>query len=450
MPLSAECDKERSRRRYQTAPYQISQRQRREQCTNTSNSQQDSDPQIVPPTNLSDSILVQHDDDEDQWWHNFILSFRSRWHSPTWSRTCQYCGVLLLTGEDRTFCCNNGQTIVPLLPPLPPQITTLLTQPSSTHNPSSFLRRLNNLFSFMAIGASKGFTQFASGPASVSITGHTYHPMLDVQTPNLSLHWFLYDESETVRRGEQWDVPVQWVRAMKETLDDINPYVWNLHQFTDISRYTSTALELHNHTSANDFAAIMHAANSINIAPRSVVIWNNSSCEPSFISIFTPHYEALQYPLLFPHGTRGWGLVLSSAPDHHNHMINITGFEWYKGQILRKDRFLIFSRLCSEYLCNMYSRIEEERLEFIRRGRLTRAQELNESINLNNINIELPASFIGLRKWASEQTADSLALAREFGRPLYFITMACNPDWPEITNQLTRGQMASDVPVIVA
>lgn len=175
MPLSVERDKEWSRRRYQTAPYQISQRQRREQHTNTSNSQQDSDPQIVPPTNLSDSISVQHDDDENQWWHNFNLSFRSRWHSPMWSRTCQYCGVLLLTGEDRTFCCNNGQTIVPLLPPLPPQITTLLTQLSSTHNPSSFLRCLNNLFSFMAIGAMKGFTQFASGPASVSIMGCTYH-----------------------------------------------------------------------------------------------------------------------------------------------------------------------------------------------------------------------------------------------------------------------------------
>ena len=85
------------------------------------------------------------------------------------------------------------------------------------------------------IGTTKGFTQFALGPASVSITGCTYHRMLDAQTPNHSLHWFLYDESERVRRGEQWDVPVQWVRAMKETLDDINPYIWNLHQFTDIS-----------------------------------------------------------------------------------------------------------------------------------------------------------------------------------------------------------------------
>ena len=158
--------------------------------------------------------------------------------------------------------------------------------------------------------------------------------MLDVQTPNHSLHWFLYDESERVRRGEQWDVPVQWVRAMKETPDDINPYVRNLHQFTDISRYTSTALKLRDHTSANDFAAIMHAANSTNIEPCSVVIWNNSSHELTFISIFTPHYEALQYLLLFPHGTHGWGLVLSSTPDHHNHMINVTGFtqrEWYKG-----------------------------------------------------------------------------------------------------------------------
>jgi hypothetical protein len=101
----------------------------------------------------------------------------------------------------------------------------------------------------------------------------------------------------------------------------------------------------------------------------------------------------------------------------------------------------------------MYSRIEEEHLQFIRRGHITQASE-NRSPDDNDpdvqFNIQLPASFIGSREWASNETADSLALAREFGRPSLFVTMTCNPQWPEITSQLHQGQTAYDVPVIVA
>jgi hypothetical protein len=94
----------------------------------------------------------------------------------------------------------------------------------------------------------------------------------------------------------------------------------------------------------------------------------------------------------------------------------------------------------------MYSRIEEQRLSYINRSRRTIAADLG---NTDEPSIELPASFLGSRKWASEQTADSLALARTYGPPSFFITMTCNPEWPEITSRLKPGQKAQDVPVIV-
>jgi hypothetical protein len=97
----------------------------------------------------------------------------------------------------------------------------------------------------------------------------------------------------------------------------------------------------------------------------------------------------------------------------------------------------------------MYSRIEEERLAYIRRSRMSRAQEIHPDKDDSSVDIELPASFLGSRKWASEQTADSLALAHAFGKPSYFFTMTCNPEWPEITTRLQPGQNASDVPVII-
>ena len=44
---------------------------------------------------------------------------------------------------------------------------------------------------------------------------------------------------------------------------------------------------------------------------------------------------------------------------------------------------------------------------------------------------------------------DSLALARKFGQPSFFITMTCNPNWPEITSQLRPAQTATDSPIVV-
>jgi hypothetical protein len=51
------------------------------------------------------------------------------------------------------------------------------------------------------------------------------------------------------------------------------------------------------------------------------------------------------------------------------------------------------------------------------------------------------ASFIGLQAWASDQAADALALAREFGLPIFFITMTLKPKWPEIVERLRPRQL---------
>lgn len=494
MPLSPEQNRARNRRRRQSADYLFTERQthnrRRRERRAARNRSEDEDSDGPPsaqrrridedqvdgrpgrlceprnehghvpqtPTNptLREPSFNHLDEIHSQnlWWTRFHDSMaRNRWHPPVWNRRCHHCSALLLTGENLSYCCNNGQKIVPALPPLPRNIQQLIESPTtSSRNLSSSSRRLNNLFSFTAIGATQGFNHFSTGSASVAITGRTYHRMLDVTDPNHSFHWFLYDETEREAHGREWEVEIPWTRAVKRDLDEVNPYVHQLRLFERTREDSTTALEIFDTSSNGDFAAVMHAANSTNIRPRSILIWRNSEERPSFVSILTRHYEPLHYPLLFPHGSRGWGL---SAPDpsHPENITNMLGFtqrEWYKGRLLTDDRFLTFGRLCSEYLCDMYSRIEEEHLGYIRRGRLSRAHQVDPSIDDSSINIELPASFLGSRRWASEETADSLALGREYGKPSYFITMTCNPEWPEIKARLKPGQSASDIPVIVA
>ena len=45
---------------------------------------------------------------------------------------------------------------------------------------------------------------------------------------------------------------------------------------------------------------------------------------------------------------------------------------------------------------------------------------------------------------------DGMAIVREYHQPDFFITMTCNPNWPEIQGLLRKGQTAQDRPDIVA
>src|SRR5262249_34988738 len=76
---------------------------------------------------------------------------------------------------------------------------------------------------------------------------------------------------------------------------------------------------------------------------------------------------------------------------------------------------------------------------------------LNEDSNVSKIGkkIILPSSFTGSIRYMQQLYQDSMAIVREFGKPDLFITITCNPKWPEITNELLPNQKASDRPDIV-
>ena len=45
---------------------------------------------------------------------------------------------------------------------------------------------------------------------------------------------------------------------------------------------------------------------------------------------------------------------------------------------------------------------------------------------------------------------DAMAIVRKKGKPSFFVTMTCNPNWPEIVESLLPGQHPSDRPDLVA
>ena len=88
----------------------------------------------------------------------------------------------------------------------------------------------------------------------------------------------------------------------------------------------------------------------------------------------------------------------------------------------------------------MYSRVEDERLSYIRRALQKQIAQVEEFQNFDSAEVYqqghlepyiyhgiiLPASFLGSRAWAASEVADSLALCRAKGKPSFFITIITN------------------------
>ena len=66
---------------------------------------------------------------------------------------------------------------------------------------------------------------------------------------------------------------------------------------------------------------------------------------------------------------------------------------------------------------------------------------------LMNLRINyLPSSVHGSPRHMTALAKNALVLVSEFGCPHVFITLTCNPKWPEIVSQLLDGQTAFDHP----
>ena len=376
----------------------------------------------------------------------------------------------MLTNEKLGWCCHRGQYHhqVPVLPRYPAEAWHYLY--THARDTSLFSRKLNNLFAFSSIRVSGGFVHGLGVPSNVAISGRVYHQMRDTAQGEHSMRWFLYDEASRAQQVLSQKIPEGHFNIVNHLIRTVNPYVGHLqHAASRTNPDECFALELRDDVVGGEVAAILHTSLSTPIAPRSVVIWNHGETSTRTVNILSSHYEPLQYPLLFPQGTPGWHPGVSN---------NCSQIRWYRMRILRDERFHLFGRLGNEYLVDMYSRVEDQRLDYLRRGRKQQLADMKEVIRearerINRLDVGepldtneqpedrdtnctaaeesflLPATFPGSRAWASEQVSDSLAIVADRGDPSLFITMTTNPNWPEIQTRLLPGQQAADIPDIV-
>ena len=191
------------------------------------------------------------------------------------------------------------------------------------------------------------------------------------------------------------------------------------------------------------------------------------------ISGLNPSGMPMHFTLLFPYGTHGWDQDAKQAAGKRR----ITTREFYafhlnireceNGNYLHTAR-----RLFQEWICMAWVAVKDQRLNY--QSQNQKALRADKYINVREATEErllapredalynddhqrpatgrkiLASSFTGSPRWYNAKFQDGMAICRKYHKPDFFITMTCNPNWPEIKAELMEGQTPQDRPDITA
>jgi len=192
------------------------------------------------------------------------------------------------------------------------------------------------------------------------------------------------------------------------------------------------------------------------VQPRSGHLEHISSLHPAFM--------ALQYPLLFPYGERGFQVdVPYSGVDTsgENKRAKVTMQDYYrhcfhyrKGQ---SNPFLCYAALSTQAKVDARACIDENRLWYVLKNqgklRVDTLQGIVDAVDKGCVDggeigkkTMLSASHTGGRRYMIQNYHDGIAICRVHGPPDFFVTFTCNPKWPEIAAALSfePGQKSTD------
>jgi hypothetical protein len=112
----------------------------------------------------------------------------------------------------------------------------------------------------------------------------------------------------------------------------------------------------------------------------------------------------------------------------------------------KKDTYIhLFQRLYQQWIVDMYSKMEGARINFLKFNQASLRADLYQNIKSAALTalgytigkrIVLPSTFKGCDRYFAKLFQDGMAVIREYGKPDLFITVTCNPRWPEITAEL--------------
>ncbi|XP_021995336.1 uncharacterized protein LOC110892485 [Helianthus annuus] len=346
------------------------------------------------------------------------------------------------------------------------------------------IRRFNSMFSFTSMGGKvDNKINRGNAPYVYRLSGQNYHSMgsllpEDGDEPKFS-QLYIYDtENEVENRKNLFSgsnsssssnsdvLDREIINHLKSMLDSDNAYVKSYRMVRDcFKENTHVQIKLRligkrdkdgrtfNLPTAPEVAALIVGDIDKDFEKRDIIVETKTG-RLKRISELHASYLPLQYPLLFPYGDDGYRVDIL-----HRDVISVekskrptcTMREFFAYRI--QDRQNYFSlilnsrRLFQQFLVDAYTMIESERLNFIRsQQKVLRADTYDNLSNLQDVEdtnmakngqrVILPSSFTGGSRYMTQNYLDAMSLCKCYGYPDFFITITCNPKWPEVSRFL--------------
>ncbi|XP_045511060.1 uncharacterized protein LOC123705982 [Colias croceus] len=397
---------------------------------------------------------------------------------------CAFCNAFKWQKEPNGICCSGGKVLIENFHDPPDIMKALLNgeHPQSKH----FLdnsRLYNSAFQMTSFGAK----QITEGPfmPTFKVQGQVYHligSLLPQNEPKFLQIYFVsnYNEQAHIRHDNFPQLNINLISQLQNMLHQVNPYVRSFKAAIDSIPQGQNNNNYKVIIKADRRPAEEHRGRyNAPVADEVAVILVDQECDRRDIvlrthddrlqRIYETHraYDALQYPLIYFHGEDGYNFGLYQVNPNTritNYNKKISALQFYSYQIqIRRNCFNYLQRfrgLFSQFIVDMYAKIETERLIYIRTNQTRlRAEDyvhlrdaMQQDNNVENMGrlVILPSSFIGGPRYMHERTQDAFCYVRKYGRPDLFITFTTNPKWNEISEGLFDGQVPHDRHDIIA
>ncbi|KAL5185024.1 ATP-dependent DNA helicase PIF1 [Glycine soja] len=358
--------------------------------------------------------------------------------------------------------------------------TNKQTKDPKAKNFQQYIRIYNLMFAFTSPGIKfdKSYNT-GKGPPTFRIHGQTHHligsllPMPN--NPPKFAQLYIYDiDNEIINRLSQNPMhdmlDEQIIIAIKDMLDHHNHYAQRFRMERDklhsvavpdlkmkLISQRQTDERLYNLPTTTEVAALIvgdeHSADK-----RDIIIEKQSGLLKRIHELH-PAYLPLQYPLLYPKGEDGYRLNIHHK-DHANihaakrKQVTLREYFCYRLQSRTNEAQTILHsrRLFQQWIVDGYCMIEFQKLNYVRQHQ--QQLKVDKYINLTGSNdhpetlgrdrgkrIILPSIFVGSQRYMEQLYFDGMAICGHLGFPDLFLTMTCNPTWPEIQRKDTQSNL---------
>lgn len=199
----------------------------------------------------------------------------------------------------------------------------------------------------------------------------------------------------------------------------------------------------------SEVAALIVGDIDLNFDVRDIIVEANYG-PPKRINELHASYLPLQYPILFPYGEDGY----RDDVEHRQETLMLTKKrkrlsirEFFAFRLMTRPNenstLLHANRLLQQLVVDGYTMVESQRLRWVKTHQKELRADLYKGLadaliggevhaSSTGKRIILPSSFTGGARYMLQNYQDAMSICRWAGYPDIFLTITCNPAWPEI------------------